>query len=114
MVSAWATANRLVLAQVKVDEKSNEITALPELPRCLAISGCIVTIHAMGWQREIAQQIVDQGGDYVLALKANQASLHEDVLDSFSQAEKSSSEGVPHDYAETVDKGHGRILDCGR
>ena len=69
MVSAWAAENRLVLAQAKVDEKSNEITALPELLRCLAISGCIVTIDAMGCQREIARQILDQGGDYVLALK---------------------------------------------
>ena len=65
MVSAWAAQNRLVLASVKVDEKSNEITALPVLLRSLAISGCIVTIDAMGCQREIAAQIIDQGADYV-------------------------------------------------
>ncbi len=109
MVSAWAAENRLVLAQVKVDEKSNEITALPELLRCLALSGCIVTIDAMGCQREIAQQILDQGGDYVLALKGNQGTLHQDVEVSFQEAMASQFEGVAHDHAETVNKGHGRI-----
>ncbi len=109
MVSAWATENRLVLAQVKVDEKSNEITALPELLRCLAISGCIVTIDAMGCQREIAQQIVEQAGDYVLALKGNQGTLHVDVADSFEQARIAGFEGMEHDHAESVNKGHGRL-----
>lgn len=109
MVSAWAASNRLVLAQVKVDEKSNEITALPELLRCLAISGCIVTIDAMGCQRGIASQILDQGGDYVLALKGNQGTLQQDVEDSFGQAERSGFAAVAHDYAEAVNKGHGRI-----
>jgi predicted transposase YbfD/YdcC len=71
LVSAWASANRLVLAQLPTAAKSNEITALPELLRPLAIVGCIVTIDAMGCQRAIAQQILDQGGDYVLALKDN-------------------------------------------
>jgi hypothetical protein len=69
MVSAWACANRLVLGQVKTDEKSNEITAIPELLRVLELSGCIVTIDAMGCQTAIADQIIAQGGDYVLALK---------------------------------------------
>jgi predicted transposase YbfD/YdcC len=69
----------VVLAQVQVDEKSNEITALPGLLGCLALAGCVVTIEAMGCQREIAQQIVDQAGTYVLALKDNQATLHEDI-----------------------------------
>ncbi len=109
MVSAWAAENRLVLGQVKVAEKSNEITALPELLRCLAISGCIVTIDAMGCQREIAQQILDQGGDYVLALKGNQGTLHQDVEESFQEAMASQFEGIAHDHAETVNKGHGRI-----
>ncbi len=95
--------------QVKVDEKSNEITALPELLRCLAISGCIVTIDAMGCQRGIASQILDQGGDYVLALKGNQGTLQQDVEDSFGQAERSGFAAVAHDYAEAVNKGHGRI-----
>src|SRR5216684_2634295 len=75
LVSAWAVKNRLVLGQVKVDDKSNEITAIPELLRLLELSGCIVTIDAMGCQRAIARQIVEQGGDYVLALKENQPSL---------------------------------------
>src|SRR5579883_366757 len=85
LVSAWATANRLVLAQVKVDAKSNEITAIPELLRLLALRGCLVTLDAMGCQRAIAQQIVDQGGEYVLALKENQGSLLADVRDSLAQ-----------------------------
>lgn len=109
MVSAWAAEARLVLAQVKVDEKSNEITALPELLRALAISGCIVTIDAMGCQREIAQQIVEQGGDYVLALKGNQGTLQEDVVASFAEAAASDFADTVHDHAETVNKGHGRI-----
>lgn len=109
MVSAWASANRLVLAQVKVDDKSNEITALPELLRQLAVAGCIVTIDAIGCQREIAKQIVGQGGDYVLALKENQGTLYQDVQDSFNQAEASGFEQIKSDHAETVDKGHGRI-----
>jgi predicted transposase YbfD/YdcC len=109
MVSAWATANQLVLAQEKVDAKSNEITALPLLLRQLALAGCIVTIDAMGCQRTIAQQIVDQHGAYVLALKGNQGSLQEDVQDSFAQAQATRFAEVTHDYAETLDKGHGRL-----
>jgi len=109
LVSAWATANRLVLAQVKVDEKSNEITALPDLLGQLALAGCLVTIDAMGCQREIAQQILDQGGDYVLALKGNQETLHQDVQLSFSLAQRDDFAGIRHDRAETVEKGHGRI-----
>jgi len=77
MVNACAGQNRLVLAQVKVDDKSNEITALPDLLGQLAVAGCPVTIDAMGCQREIARQILDQGGDYVLGLKGNQGTLHE-------------------------------------
>ncbi len=107
LVSAWATANRLVLAQLTVDAKSNEITALPELLRQLAIAGCIVTIDAMGCQREIAQQILDQDGDYVLALKGNQGTLHEDVQRSFALAQQDDFRGISQ--AETVEKGHGRI-----
>lgn len=109
MISAWATANRLVLAQVKVDEKTNEITALPTLLRRLALTGCIVTIDAMGCQRAIAQQIIDQGADYVLALKANQGTLAADVQDTFAQARVSRFATLAPDHAETVDKGHGRI-----
>ena len=109
MVSAWASENRLVLANIKVDEKTNEIKAIPELLRSLAISGCIVTIDAMGCQRDIAGQIVSQGADYVLALKGNQGTLQEDVRDSFKEAEASNYQGIGHDHAETVNKAHGRI-----
>mgnify|MGYP000967109044 CR=1 FL=1 len=79
MVSAWATDNGLALGQVKVDEKSNEITAIPVLLRALALNGCIVTIDAMGCQRKIAREIVDADADYVLALKGNQETVHEEV-----------------------------------
>src|ERR1700693_3916791 len=81
MVSAWATATRLVLAQTKVEAKSNAITARPEVLQQLALSGCLVTIDAMGCQRSIAQQIVDQEADYVLALKGNQGTLQREVAD---------------------------------
>lgn len=109
MVSAWAATNRLVLASVKVDAKSNEITALPELLRNLALAGCIVTIDAMGCQRAIAGQIVDQGADYVLALKGNQGALQDDVVSSFTEARSSGFADIIHDHAEAVNKGHGRI-----
>ncbi len=79
MVSAWACGNGLVLGQIKTEEKSNEITAIPKLLKLLELSGCIVTIDAMGCQKEIAKTIQDQGADYVLALKGNQGSLHDDV-----------------------------------
>jgi predicted transposase YbfD/YdcC len=109
LVSAWATANRLVLAQVKVDAKSNEITALPELLGQLALAGCVVTIDAMGCQREIAQQILDQDGDYVLALKGNQGTLHQDVQFSFQLAQQEQEEADRARQVTTVEKGHGRI-----
>lgn len=109
MVSAWASASRLVLAQVKVEDKSNEITALPELLRQLAIKGCVVTMDAMGCQREIAEQIVAQEADYVLALKANQPDLLEEVVDCFTQAEADAYQEVCHQAAETINKGHGRL-----
>ena len=86
MVSAWALENQLVLAQVKVDKKSNEITAIPQLLKALAISGCIVTIDAIGCQKKIAKQIVDQEADYVLALKENQGGLYKAVEDLFDYA----------------------------
>lgn len=109
MVSAWAAESRLVLGQVKVDEKSNEITAIPELLRLLDISGCIVTIDAMGCQREIASQITEQGGDYVLSLKGNQGTLHEDVKVFFEESRSAEFRDIKHSFDESVDKGHGRI-----
>jgi len=109
MVSAWASANRLVLGQLKVDEKSNEITAIPELLRLLTLKGCIVTIDAMGCQTEITQTIIDEGADYVLALKGNQGTLHRDVQDLFAYAQENNFQDMAHDFHETTEKGHGRI-----
>ena len=109
MVSAWATQNRLVLGQCKVDEKSNEITAIPQLLRTLELSGCIVTIDAMGTQKQIANLIVEQEADYVLALKGTQGNLFEDVQQIFAQAQSVSFAGLEHDFDQTVDKGHGRV-----
>ena len=109
MVSAWATANHLVLGQVKVDDKSNEITAIPKLLQVLEIAGCIVTIDAMGCQTEIAQAIVDLDADYVLAVKENQGHLYEDVKGLFDAAQELNFKDVPHDYCKTTDKGHGRL-----
>lgn len=111
LVSAWASECRLVLGQVATDEKSNEITAIPELLALLDVNGCLVTIDAMGCQTEIAAQIVEQGGDYLLAVKDNQPNLAADVKEifdlEFAQAEP--FDQFRHDYAKTVNKGHGRI-----
>ena len=109
MVSAWASANRLILGQTKVDERSNEITAIPELLSTLDVSGCTVTIDAMGCQKGIATTIIDQGADYVLALKENQPQLHQDVTETFEQARQTGFDYLDHDFHETVNKGHGRI-----
>lgn len=109
MVSAWATNNRLVLGQVKVDEKSNEIKAIPELLRRLDLQGCLVTIDAMGCQVDIADLIVDGGGDYLFSLKGNQSNLHEDVVLLFDDLEQSGYSAYEYDYDKTVDKDHGRI-----
>lgn len=79
MVSTWATRNRVVLGQLKTEEKSNEVTAIPELVKVLEVRGCIVTIEAMGRQKAIAHQIVEQDVDYVLALKQNQGTWYEAV-----------------------------------
>jgi predicted transposase YbfD/YdcC len=112
MVSAWASENRMVLGQVKVDDKSNEITAIPRLLELLDLSGCIVTIDAMGCQKDIAAQIVAQEADYVLALKGNQSGLFEDVQDLFAYAAELNF--VDCDHHQTVEKDHGRIeiRDC--
>lgn len=109
MVNAWAVGNHLVLAQEKVDDKSNEITAIPEVLSKLVLKGCIVTIDAIGCQKKIARQIVAQGGDYVISLKGNQGHLLEDVTGLFASAEQINFQGVTHDHTRTVSKGHGRI-----
>ena len=107
MVSAWAAENRLVLGQMKVDDQSNEITAIPELLAVLEVSGCIVTIDAIGCQKKIAQTIVDQDADYVLALKENQGHLYETFQDLFQYPDEIAA--IECDHHKTVDKGHGRI-----
>lgn len=109
MVSAWAAGNGVVLSQVKTSEKSNEITAIPELLKLLSVEGCLVTIDAMGCQTEIAKQITDQKGDYILAVKNNQKTLYEDIVDFFKYAQQESFKNVEYDYFEEVDAGHGRI-----
>jgi predicted transposase YbfD/YdcC len=109
LVSAWASANHLVLGQVAVDEHSNEITAIPALLTALALAGCIVTLDAMGCQREIAATIVAQEADYVLALKDNQADLHEAVAFHFAQVRAGACADLAHTTHETIEKDHGRI-----
>lgn len=107
MVSAWATENRLVLGQTKVDDKSNEITAIPQLLDLLEVAGCIVTIDAIGCQKTIAKKIIAQDADYVLALKENQGCLYDDVEELFNDTEE--TEFADDDYHKTVEKSHGRI-----
>ena len=107
MVSAWAAENRVVLGQRKVDDKSNEITAIPELLDILDVSGCIVTTDAIGCQTEIAAKIIEQEADYVLALKENQKHLYEAVLGLFAYPEEMA--WVDIDYHKTINKGHGRL-----
>jgi predicted transposase YbfD/YdcC len=109
MVSAWATSNHLVLGQVKVDDKSNEITALPQLLELLELQGCIVTIDAMGTQIEIAQQIINQGGEYLLPVKENQKQLLEDITLFFNLAHQKEFRQVHHTYHRTADARHGRL-----
>jgi predicted transposase YbfD/YdcC len=105
MVSAWASSCGLVLGQVKTDDKSNEITAIPELLKMLEIEGCIVTIDAMGCQKKIASTIVDKNADYVFSLKGNQGNLHKDIELYFQEHPSEAST----DYCETVDNGHGKV-----
>ncbi len=109
LVSAWATANRVVLGQVATEAKSNEITAIPRLLELLLLKGGIVTIDAMGCQKAIAEQIIAQGGDYALALKGNQGTLAAKVEEAFIDADARDDAGVATEVRETVERGHGRI-----
>lgn len=109
MVSAWASANRLVLGQIAVEEKSNEITAIPALLNLLMLKGCIVTIDALGCQTAIARTIIDREADYVLALKENQETLYHEVVHLFADAEETNGADYTTDDAQTVDGGHGRV-----
>ncbi len=109
LVSAWAVENRLVLAQLATEEKSNEITAIPLLLQQLALAGCIVTIDAIGTQTKIAQQIIEQEGDYALALKDNQGNLYTEVQATFLLAEQEAFATVACESDRTVEKAHGRL-----
>jgi len=102
MVSAWANENNLVLGQVRVNEKSNEITAIPQLIEKLMLEDCIVTIDAMGTQTDIAEKIIDNGADYILAVKENQKQLSEEIKDEFKFSKVI-------DTNTNIDYGHGRI-----
>ncbi|MGM0439578.1 MAG: ISAs1 family transposase [Chlamydiota bacterium] len=109
IVSAWAAAHNITLAQVKVDEKSNEITAIPPLLDMIAIEGAVVTADAMSCQKNIAEQIIARKANYVLALKGNQSATHSEIENYFRQALDVDFQGVEHDRFVTVEKGHGRI-----
>lgn len=108
LVSAWATENGLSLGQAATEEKSNEITVIPELIERIDVEGAIVTIDAMGCQKEIAQKIVDAEGDYVLAVKDNQPKLHEAIQEVFSDERQGDLLKLPHRQHQTTDNGHGR------
>lgn len=110
MVSAWATANHITLGQVVVDAKSNEITAIPKLLEMLELSGCLVTIDAMGCQTEIAQKIVDAGADYVLAVKDNQPTLHNGIQKFFLDHMGDDFEKVKVSCYEPDERAHGRDM----
>src|SRR5882672_10592349 len=112
LVSAWATAQRLSLGQVAVDEKSNEITAIPALLELLDVRGALVTIDAMGCQKAIAQKIIDRGADYILTVKENQEHLLTDIRQSFMEACEGDFLGCAHDTYETRERGHGREEYC--
>jgi predicted transposase YbfD/YdcC len=108
LVSAWATANSLSLGQVAVDEKSNEITAIPKLLEMLELRGAFVSIDAMGCQKAIAAKIVERKGNYLLAVKDNQEHLLDDVQATISRANESNYAGVEHSTYEKTETGHGR------
>jgi len=109
IVSAWASKNSLILGQVKTSDKSNEITAIPQLLKHLELSGCIVTIDAMGCQRKIASAIKKQGADYILSVKENQKGLYNAMDHAFNRADSINFESMVFDQHEENDFGHGRI-----
>jgi predicted transposase YbfD/YdcC len=108
IVSIWACSQQLTLGQVKVDGKSNEITAIPKLLEIIDIAGSTITIDAMGAQTKITDQIIDSGGDYIIALKGNQSNFHDEVSNFFDQAEKIDFESIDHQAYHMSEKGHGR------
>ena len=108
MVHAWASANGVLLGQLKTKEKSNEITAIPELLKLLEVKGCIITIDAMGCQRDIAEAIIEKEAEYILAVKGNQEKLEEAIKNTFDEAIKKDFEDMKHSTNQTVDEKHGR------
>jgi predicted transposase YbfD/YdcC len=109
LVSAWCRQNRIVLGQLATEEKSNEITAIPGLLRLLDLRDATVSIDAMGCQKQIAQTILDGGGHYLLAVKDNHKSLHQDIAFFFDEAATQGFAGIEHIATETTDGGHGRL-----
>ena len=109
MVSAWANTAGLILGQKRVNEKTNEITAIPELLDMLEIEGCVITIDAMGTQKEVTKKIIEKNGDYILAVKGNHGTLQEDVELFFEGIEEMKEPNDQFDYYKTLDKDHGRI-----
>lgn len=109
MVSVWACSQQLTLGQIKVSGKSNEITAIPKLLEMIDITGGTVTIDAIGAQTKIAAQIINKGGEYVIALKGNQSNFHDEVSNFFEQAEQVDFTGIDHQVYHMIEKGHGRL-----
>lgn len=109
VVSAWASEASVVLGQVECEEKSNEITAIPELLKILDLKGCIVTIDAMGCQKEIVKEIVEKKADYVISLKGNHGNLHKEIKEYLDWAERIGFKEIKYEYCETLEKDHGRI-----
>ncbi len=109
MVNAWACKSHLVLGQYKTEEKSNEITAIPELLKLLDLENCVVTIDAMGCQKDIAEKIIDSKADYVLSLKDNHKDLCDDVKCFFDGELKKKKSKYKFDHLETIDGDHGRV-----
>lgn len=109
MISAWAVNNRVVLGQMRTEDKSNEITAIPKLLDMLELKGATVTIDAMGCQTKIAKKIISKKADYVLSLKGNQGHIHDAVKDLFTYAVANDFKRVTHHYFEEIEKDHGRI-----
>lgn len=109
LVHAFAAESGIALAQVKTAEKSNEVTAIPELLEALLIKGCVITLDAMGCQKKIVKKIIEKGGDYVISLKGNQGKLHDDVKLFLESEKQTNFKKTKHDYYETIEKGHGRV-----
>ena len=109
MVSAWCKSNQMVLGQIATDEKSNEIKAIPQLLKILELDNAVVTIDAMGCQKKIAAEIVNNNADYILQLKGNQEAFHKEVIELFENCLTDDCRGIKYHTAKTINKGHGRI-----